>query len=797
VLENITGERDAAGVTISITVFKDKRDTQAKPSEHSWAQIADRLCRHQEREGKDGWLWSPTIYHSGAQQRAKANVQAVTCLVLDMDNGTLVDALRPRLEPYAWAGHSTWQHTSEAPHYRIVLPLTHPVPAEAWGEVWKAADHYFSGGNMDPSCKDVSRIYYGPSCPRGAERWAEDHPGAFLDPDDLPVPLAASTVPSERTAPRLSLNVTGDYRTLDVTMWFQAHGHYGRTMEGGKHAVLCPWHEEHSVDRPATDSDTVVWEASGDRWPNFHCAHAHFDGRDFRDLLTVWPDADTFCAQPFVSPEGEPGAGSDDRADTGTKSSAKETVVELALRIAGEAELFQTPEGETYATVQVEGHRETHLVSAKGSGFRKWLRARFFEMTRKAINATALGDVMATLEAMAVAEGRVHEVYTRLAAVGGRLHLDLGDPAWRVVEIGPEGWGIRTDAPVRFRRPKGLLALPEPLPGGDLAELRPFVNIASDEDWQIFVAWLLAAIRGRGPYPILQMYGERGCAKSTATHVARRLIDPGFAPARDAPKEARDLAIAAKNNAVLAYDNLSHLPAWLSDAFCRLSTGSGFATRTLHTDDEESLFQAARAIVLNGIEELGTRGDLLDRSLIIHLPVIPKEKRREESELWEAWTTAHPRLLGALLTVVSSALKELPHVHLTSMPRMADFTRWITAAEPGLGWAPGSFEAAYAANRENAVGLEIEASPVGQAVLKFMENRGEWEGSAKELLSSLSSVAGDLGELKGWPRTPRGLTGALQRVAPGLRAQGVAVAWGDREPTRERKRIIRLRTLDN
>lgn len=39
--------------------------------------------------------------------------------------------------------------------------------------------------------------------------------------------------------------------------------------------------------------------------------------------------------------------------------------------------------------------------------------------------------------------------------------------------------------------------------------------------------------------------------------------------------------IAANNSWCLAYDDLSHVPPWLSDALCRLSTGGGFATREL------------------------------------------------------------------------------------------------------------------------------------------------------------------------------------------------------------------------
>jgi hypothetical protein len=71
--------------------------------------------------------------------------------------------------------------------------------------------------------------------------------------------------------------------------------------------------------------------------------------------------------------------------------------------------------------------------------------------------------------------------------------------------------------------------------------------------------------------------------------------------------------IAANNAWVIAYDNLSGITPSLSDALCSLATGGGFATRQNYTDDEEAIFQAERPILINGIDELAIRPDLLDR----------------------------------------------------------------------------------------------------------------------------------------------------------------------------------------
>ena len=148
--------------------------------------------------------------------------------------------------------------------------------------------------------------------------------------------------------------------------------------------------------------------------------------------------------------------------------------------------------------------------------------------------------------------------------------------------------------PVRFRRPAGMQPLPVPVQGGSVEVLRSFLNVQSDTDFVLVVAWALAVLRNRGPYPVIVLSGEQGSAKSTFSAILRSLLDPNTAPLRALPREDRDLFIAASNGHVLAFDNVSGLPSWISDTLCRLATGGGFAVRQLYTDQDEVLFDAAR-----------------------------------------------------------------------------------------------------------------------------------------------------------------------------------------------------------
>lgn len=471
----------------------------------------------------------------------------------------------------------------------------------------------------------------------------------------------------------------------------------------------------------------------------------------------------------------------------------KPTQAENLIRCADGADLSHTPAGDSYATVPVNDHRETHPVKAKG--FRRWIVRAYFEKYGRPPGNQALQDALGLLEARADFDGPEREVYVRVAEHGGNVYIDLADEGWRVVEITPAGWRVVDSeaAPVRFRRPRGMLALPTPHSGdgGDGCDglLQRFFNVDRDEDLRLIVAWLVAALRPTGPYPVLLFQGEQGSAKSTAERLVRALVDPSAAPLRTTPRSEHDLFIAADNAHVVALDNISVLQPWLSDALCRLSTGGGFSTRTLYENREEELFDGMKPVILNGITDVATRPDLLDRALVVSLPPIPDEERRSEAELWREFGEARPAILAALFDAVAGALRSAGSVRLEGMPRMADFAVWATAAEESLGWEPGTFMAAYVGNRQEAADTALDADPVAGAVLELMSDREEWTGTASELWTALGELVEEgVRHTKAWPGAPNALTGRLKRLAPTLR--GIGIEYGEDRSGRARKKLL-------
>jgi hypothetical protein len=397
-------------------------------------------------------------------------------------------------------------------------------------------------------------------------------------------------------------------------------------------------------------------------------------------------------------------------------------------------------------------------------------------------------------EAVAMHDAPTEEVFLRCIRHDGKVYLDLADEQWRAIEIDAAGWRVVERPPVRFRRAKGMRSLPEPVAGGKVGELRPFLNV-DDTGFKLIVGWILGALGGDGPYAILILYGPPGTAKSTVAHVCRELVDPNKIATRSPPRDERDIYIAAHNNHIVSFGNISSLMAWLSDAFCRLSTGEGYGTRMLYTDDLEVLFEGMRALILDGIETFVKREDLADRGISLLLADIPADKRQEEKKFWAAFEDARPRILSALLDVMSQGLRMLPSTKPVELPRMADFAQWIAACEGALGWKPGAFAKLYDDNRSTAEIEVLNADALGVAVQQFMgwcwsdsqlTPRGTWTGTASGLLGELNEQVEPATRRnpKIWPQNPTALGSRLRRIDHSLAKVGIEVTTGSSNGSR-------------
>jgi len=449
----------------------------------------------------------------------------------------------------------------------------------------------------------------------------------------------------------------------------------------------------------------------------------------------------------------------------------KATQSQILVKLVDDVELWKSSDGKGWATVQVGDHFENWQCGS--TQFRSWLMGRYYETKSDSPNDTALKSAIGIIEHKA-GKGTEHKVHLRYARLSDRILIDLGQPYWNAVEVSGEGWKVVERPCVKFRRTKNMGAMPLPVAGGSVELLRSVIS-TTDSSWQLVLGFLLDAMKGQGPFFLMSAHGEQGSAKSTLCRIARRMIDPlTKGELSGLPRDEQALAVDGMSEYMLSYDNVSHLSPWLSDAFCRVATGGGLKTRTLYTNDEQTVLDVCSPVILNGIPDFTEANDLLGRSLLVRLPRITEEERKDEAEVFAEFERVRPLVFGALLDMLSRGLENLPRTKLASLPRMADSCKWIVACQGST-----QFLDEYRRNIEEASDVGFEASPIAELIVKFVTHKkGFWKGTASELLSELTSplfaqLFPDRVRYRGFPQTAKALSERLKRDAGVLRSKGV------------------------
>ena len=129
--------------------------------------------------------------------------------------------------------------------------------------------------------------------------------------------------------------------------------------------------------------------------------------------------------------------------------------------------------------------------------------------------------------------------------------------------------------------------------------------MSGTKHFTLVVVFLLAALRDRGPYPILVLNGEQGTAKSTFARIVRSLTDPSSVPLSSLPPSGRDLFIAANNSHVQSFDNISKLSIGcrITCACLQQAAGSAFG-RCTQTQTKPFLIQLVRSCSMESVTSL-------------------------------------------------------------------------------------------------------------------------------------------------------------------------------------------------
>jgi len=455
--------------------------------------------------------------------------------------------------------------------------------------------------------------------------------------------------------------------------------------------------------------------------------------------------------------------------DKAAVKSAATLLVELAQK---SYEFGVSDTGESYA-VPVSGPKVVLSLRGGRTSLRAGLARDYFNLYKRAAPQQGLADALLVLEGMGQ-DKTATELHLRVAEHGNALWLDLGDSTGNAVKIENGAWSVEEETPVKFKRTALMAPLPPPSRTGDLDRLWHWLNVI-EEDRPLVLALLVAMFYPSIPHPIASLIAEQGTGKTTTTKVLVSVLDPSPVPCRKPPKDVDSWVTAASGSWVVALDNLSTVPDWLSDSLCRAVTGDGDVRRRLYTDGDFAVFAFRRCLIVNGIDLGAVRGDLADRMLPINLEAIGPESRLAESELWPRWKADHPIILGGLLDLVAEVAGVagvLSSVRLESSPRMADFARIVSAVDKVRG--TDGLKRYESRSADLAVDL-LSGEPFFLAIQDAISET--FTGSAADLLHQVKPTDSEWRAPRtGWPTNGRAATGALRRLAPTMRKAGWSVA---------------------
>lgn len=440
-----------------------------------------------------------------------------------------------------------------------------------------------------------------------------------------------------------------------------------------------------------------------------------------------------------------------------TSPSLSEQIFNHAIRFVSP---FASEPGHTWAAIPTGP--VTHEACAVASDrFREWLAHSFHREHSIFPSLHSLRHAVRLLEAHArFGEHPRAEVFTRIGCRGDpffpkSLIIDLANPAREVVEITRKHWRVQSGDGWRFRAWPGARPLPRPKRHSDppFQHLATLLNLTSRAAYCRILAWLFAALRPVGPYPVLILTGPPSSGKTTLAHVLRNLLDPAAAPLHTLPLTERELFFFCLQNRVLAFDHVPRLTRDVSIALTRIAAGTAFAYHGRHPLDQSFHFAIERPVIVtvpyvdSAAADWTRNRTIANLAIAIHLDTVASERKRPQPEILRDLAAVTPYLLADLCTAATAALADATETGAAPPSRSADIHHWIAAAAPALGLTIEDVNSALAAD------------PLIRALAALLQDDDQWTGSATQLHAIFETNA-----IEDLPATPQALSERLNRT---------------------------------
>lgn len=430
-----------------------------------------------------------------------------------------------------------------------------------------------------------------------------DVPEKFEVVEEVLINKIAELMPKKgnKTKAKKKSNTSKIQSKIDVKEWLDTYGiDIDRIKDESDRTCYvlkrCPWNEKH------TDKSASITQ--------FHeggiSAKCHHDSCSHESWKTLR--------------ERYEGKKSRNKNLKEEKKSQADIMIEMAMN--EEDEFFHNELNEKYVAIKREGN--PLVLKVNGQDYKSFLVKRFFKETKKAPSKDSINQAVSVLEALAQYDGEEINVAKRCTEREGAIYYDLGDKEWSFIKITTEGWKLDNSGQILFIRRKTMKPQVLPEEYDDISIINKHYRFKTDEDKILHTVSTVTKFLSIGN-PIIVYHGEKGASKTTTMRMDRSIVDPSARDVISMPKSSTDLSLVLHNNYLPCFDNIDSISAEKSDILCTAATGGGFSRRKLYTDDEENIYEYKVPVILNGINVVATRPDLLDRSLLLGLERISEE----------------------------------------------------------------------------------------------------------------------------------------------------------------------------
>lgn len=315
-----------------------------------------------------------------------------------------------------------------------------------------------------------------------------------------------------------------------------------------------------------------------------------------------------------------------------------------------------------------------------------------------------------------------------------------------------------------------------PTPAKELPRLlSKFANVI-DNNLLILATFLCVCFLGNFfPTAMLLITGAQGTSKSTLTRFIQRIVHPQKSGLFSLAEKKDDIAIALSSRLLTCFDNASGIKAEISDLLCSAVTKGCMQKRKLYTDSDEVLLEYNSIMVINGIEIVSRRTDLMQRCLMLELEPIKPENRKTEHEVEATFNENLPMILGAIFDAIQQVLN-MGNIELATLSRMADFEAWAVKFAIAMGYAADEYQKALKENQQKIVGAVSFGNPVIFAVVEIMRGRSEFNLEFSAFYTKCYDIVKEKltpNELSSFPKKHNTLSRALGGMEENLKAFGI------------------------